>query len=382
MEDPELPRHAYLVHARGGTVWVFDLTRPKLEPKVLPYDAPMALGTHHHLLRVSGRGAHLTEPETGERSTLSIGDDEPVCSFTVLVGRGADARRIVVSDKPVRIGSAQTNDLVLLDPTVSAQHCRLEPDGQKLIVRDLESTNGTYLQGVRITQAQVSPGSQLRIGRTDLRVVASTHERKRGAHPPLIAASSAMQGVVAEAQHFAQLPWPILILGPSGAGKEELAAVLHRESARPGPFVALNAGGLPRELIESELFGHEKGAFTGAAGTRRGAFEQADGGTLLLDEIGELPLDLQTRLLRVLETWQIRRVGAEQGIDGERAFDLRHPPRPRQMVQAGSFRQDLYYRLAQTRAAGPRALASGGTTSCLWPTIFFRRARTNWAPDA
>ncbi len=345
VEDPDLPRRAFLVQPRGGSVWSFDLTREKLEPKVLPFDVPMAIGAQHHLVRVNERVARFGGKQ--ERSTLSLGDGEPVCSFMVLVGRGAEARRLVVSDKPVRIGSARNNDLVLLDPAVSGQHCRLEPDGQKLIVRDLESTNGTFLQGVRISRAQVSAGSQLRIGRTDLRVVASMREGKPSSTRPLIAVSSAMQEAVAEAQDFARLPWPILILGPSGAGKEELAGVLHRESGRSGPFVALNAGGLPRELIESELFGHEKGAFTGAASMRRGAFEQAEGGTLLLDEIGELPLDMQTRLLRVLETWQIRRVGAEQGIAVNVRLVCATHRDLSQMVQAGTFRQDLYYRLAR-----------------------------------
>ncbi len=350
VEDPELPRRAWLVHARGGTVWAFDLTRTKLEPRVLPLEAPFAIGAHHHLVRVGEKGARpsaLREEEKADRATLSLGEGEPVCSFMVLVGRGADARRVVVTDKPVRIGSARTNDLVLLDPAVSAHHCRLEPDGQKLIVRDLESTNGTFLQGVRITRAQVSAGSQLRIGRTDLRVVASVREGANQGANSLVAVSSAMQEAVAEAQHFARLPWPILILGPSGAGKEELAGVLHRESSRPGPFVALNAGGLPRELIESELFGHEKGAFTGAVAARRGAFEQADGGTLLLDEIGELPLDMQTRLLRVLETWQIRRVGSEQAVAVNVRLVCATHRDLGQMVQSGTFRQDLFYRLAR-----------------------------------
>lgn len=350
VDDPALPNRAVLVHARGGTVWTFDLTRPKLEGRVLAYDTPLALGELHRLVRVCERGTHRAAAvggETEERSTLSLDAQEPVCSFTVLVGRGADARRWVVTDKPVRVGSARSNELILLDPAVSAQHCRLEPDGQRLVVRDLESTNGTFVQGVRVTRAQLSAGTQIRIGRTDLWVTASRQEGKSGLPRPIIAASAAMQETLAEAEHFARLPWPALILGPSGAGKEELAGVLHRGSGRTGPFVALNAGGLPRELIESELFGHEKGAFTGAAGARRGAFEQAEGGTLLLDEIGELPLDLQTRLLRVLETWQIRRVGAEQGIAvNVRLLCATHRDLG-QMVQAGAFRQDLFYRLAR-----------------------------------
>jgi DNA-binding NtrC family response regulator len=360
VEDPRVPPRALLVQARGGSVWVFDLERPKLEGRVLAYDTPLALGARHSLVRRQGarsgveaggfaREANREAPSEPGRPTLSLGhEDDPVTRFTVLVGRGPDARRITVADKPVRIGSGRSNELVLADPAVSAQHCRLEPDARGLVVRDLASTNGTFVQGVRISRARVSAGTQLRVGRTDLRVVASSEEKPRaahGRHP--IAVSQAMQEALAEAEHFARLPWPVLILGPSGAGKEELAATLHQRSGRAGPFVALNAGGLPRELIESELFGHEKGAFTGAVGLRRGVFEQAEGGTLLLDEIGELPLDLQARLLRVLETWQIRRVGSEQGIEVKVRVVCATHRNLVQMVQEGTFRQDLYYRLAR-----------------------------------
>ena len=348
VEDPAVPPRALLLQARGGTVWVFDLARSKLEARVLAYDTPLAVGARHCLLRTQG-GTGTEAVREQARPTLSLHqEEEPVTRFTVLVGRGPDARRIVVSDKPVRVGSGRCNELVLSDPAVSAQHCRLEPDGRGLVVRDLGSTNGTFVQGVRVTRARVSAGSLLRVGRTDLRVVASSEDAPRagmGRRP--IAASQAMQEALAEAEHFARLPWPMLILGPSGAGKEELAAMVHQQSGRAGPFVALNAGGLPRELIESELFGHEKGAFTGAVGLRRGVFEQADGGTLLLDEIGELPLDLQARLLRVLETWQIRRVGSEQGIEVKVRVICATHRNLAQMVQEGAFRQDLYYRLAR-----------------------------------
>jgi len=235
---------------------------------------------------------------------------------------------------------------VLYDRTVSAHHCRFEPSGDALMLRDLGSTNGTHVHGMRVQRIELATGTRIRIGRTDLCVM--TAERTRSPRPTLVAASAAMQQVLAEAQGFGRLSWPVLVLGPSGAGKEEIANAIHHCSTRhKGPFVALNAGGLPRELIESELFGHERGAFTGAVGQRRGAFEQAHGGTLLLDEIGELPLDMQTRLLRVLETWQIRRVGGETPIPVEVRLICATHRDLSQMVQAGTFRQDLYYRLAR-----------------------------------
>jgi DNA-binding NtrC family response regulator len=348
VEDAAVPPRAYLVQARGGTVWLIDLTRPKLEPRVLPLDVPFALGAFHRLVRTS-LPAHAAPRRSLELAPTVPLDHEPPpsCRWTVLVGRGSDARRITIGEKPVRVGKGPHNELVLHDPTVSGEHCRLEPEGRTLCVRDLGSTNGTFVYGLRVSRAQLSAGARVRVGRTDLRIVASAQD-SRQEPSPLVAASTAMQETLAEALHFASLPWPLLILGASGAGKEELSRLVHSAGPRSkGPFVALNAGGLPRELVESELFGHERGAFTGAVAMRRGAFEQAHGGTLFLDEIGELPLELQARLLRVLETWQIRRVGGEAAIDVElRLICATHRDLGR-MVQEGRFRQDLYYRLAR-----------------------------------
>ena len=355
VDEPDVPERAYLVHARGGTVWLFDLQRTRAEGRVLPIDRPLALGARHQLVRkLTSSPRRTREPAARVDGpvTQAIDPDESVvgCRWSVLVGRGAEARRIAVGERPLCVGKAAHNDLVLSDPTVSAEHCRFELAGRALVVRDLDSTNGTYVQGVRVSRARVSAGAQVRVGRTDLQVVARASDAAllTPERPGMVAASIAMQQLVGDARRFAQLPWPLLLLGPSGAGKEELAGLVHREGARrKGPLVALNAGGLPRELVESELFGHERGAFTGAHGQRRGVFEQAHGGTLFLDEIGELPLSLQSRLLRVLETWQIRRVGGESDV----AVDVRlvcatHRDLA-QMVQAGTFRQDLYYRLAR-----------------------------------
>jgi transcriptional regulator with AAA-type ATPase domain len=334
----DLPARAYLVQARAGTVWLFELAQPRLEGRVLALERPLALGARHSLLRRSQRNG----PCAGDTQPLQPAP-EASPAFCVLVGRGADARRLRVGERPLRIGSAAHNELVLRDPTVSAEHCRLEIAGSSLMVRDLASTNGTFVQGLRVDRARLSAGARLRVGRTDLQLVADEPPPARG----LVAASIAMQELVAEARRFAQLPWPVLLLGPSGVGKEELAGLVHREGTRPkGPFVALNAGGLPRELVESELFGHERGAYTGAHAQRRGVFEQAHGGTLFLDEIGELPMSLQSRLLRVLETWTIRRVGGESELPVDVRLVCATHRDLAQMVQAGSFRQDLYYRLA------------------------------------
>jgi transcriptional regulator with AAA-type ATPase domain len=340
VDHPALPARAYLIEARGGTVWLYDLARRDVAARVLPLQGGLPLPGDYRLIRLSQQPARPPElPRTVrlERADLLGG-------WTVSVGRGPDARRLRIKDGPLSVGSGPDNDLVLHDPTVSGRHCRFELAGGALSVRDLDSTNGTFVQGLRVTRAELSAGARVRVGRTDLHVLARLEEGARS----FVVASTDMQQLLMEAEQFARLPWPVLVLGPSGVGKEELAALLHRTGPRKqGPFVALNAGGLPRELVESELFGHEKGAFTGAVGQRRGVFEQAHGGTLFLDEIGELPLDLQARLLRVLETWQVRRVGAESTLQVDvRVVCATHRDLPR-MVAEGTFREDLYFRLAR-----------------------------------
>jgi len=173
------------------------------------------------------------------------------------------------------------------------------------------------------------------------------HVETTGALAAIVGDDAALRAVLARARRVAPTATPVLVTGESGTGKELLARALHELGPRPaGPFVAVNCGALPRELAESELFGHERGAFTGAAVRRRGWFEEASGGTLVLDEIGELPIDLQPKLLRVLETGRIRRVGGA----GEASVSVRVVAMTlrnlAQEAQRGNFRADLYYRLA------------------------------------
>ena len=266
-------------------------------------------------------------------------------SLSLVLGAGPEARRVLIKRKPLSIGSAPDNDLVLMDRTISRYHCRIETSAIGSVVRDLHSRNGTWLNGARVRHAGLRPGAMIRLGRTNLRII-SRDTTPNGSSDCLIAESPAMSTVLADVENFAQLPWPVLILGQSGTGKEKIAQALHLRGPRADkPFVALNAGGLPATLVESELFGHEKGAFTGAIAQHRGVFEQADTGTIFLDEVGELPLALQARLLRVLETWSIRRVGSEsdQSVD-VRLICATHQDLHK-MVSTGRFRQDLYYRI-------------------------------------
>jgi DNA-binding NtrC family response regulator len=271
---------------------------------------------------------------------------EPVSRLRLLQGRGSEARRHAIGEAPLSIGRDRGNDVVLCDRAASARHCRIEPTGGRLHVRDLGSRNGTQINGVRVDRAELVAGDVLRVGRSDLLLVeqAPAVADRRS----LVAESPASLSLLAEARRYAELPWPALVLGESGSGKEGIAELLHSAGPRAGgPLVALNAGGVPTELVESELFGHEKGAFTGAAAMRRGVFEQADGGTLFLDEIGELPLSLQARLLRVLETGEVRRVGAESAREVDVRLVCATHRDLRAMVGRGEFRQDLFFRIAR-----------------------------------
>lgn len=340
IHDDAVPPRALLFLPHGGTVYVYDLVEgPALGVRsVMPIGERVEVGGRYSVARFKAKPPALlpggTEPLDGR-----VGEAR---SLSLLGGHGPGARAFHIGDSPVSVGGAADNGIALSDRAVSQYHCRIEPSSRGMSIRDLGSTNGTWVDGLRVRRHELRPGAVVRIGRTDLRVVRTGGESA----PDIVAESTAMLAVMAEVDRFASLPWPVLIRGETGVGKEHVARALHeRGRRRAGPFVPLNGGGLPRELIESELFGHERGAFTGAVQTHRGAFEQAHGGTLFLDEVAELPPDLQTRLLRVLETWQVRRVGSEAA----RRVDVRllcatHADL-RALVKEGRFRPDLYYRI-------------------------------------
>jgi DNA-binding NtrC family response regulator len=283
----------------------------------------------------------------------------PVRTLHVAVVDGPDRGATLAAEGDrIRVGTATGNDLVLHDETVSGYHLDLTGLDGGIRVVDNGSTNGTRAGPARLQDAVVDPGTLLQIGRTQLRV--STADRAFvELHPEdalgeLRGRSAVMRRLMAQIKRVAPSEVAVLLVGESGTGKELIAQALHERSARAGgPFVTVDCGALAPSLVASELFGHERGAFTGADRRRLGAFERAQGGTVFLDEIGELSGDLQASLLGVLERRRIHRVGG----DDEIAIDVRVLSATnrdlRREVNAGSFRLDLFYRLAVVNVEVP-----------------------------
>ena len=259
----------------------------------------------------------------------------------------------------IRIGSAKTGDIVLTDPTVSRRHAEIRRGRDGVILRDLGSTNGVFVGQVRAKEVYLGPDTHFRVGRTEMVFTIADEvidvEPSSSDHfENLIGNSVAMREVFGILERVAPTDLTVLITGETGTGKELASRAVHQVSQRAkGPFIVFDCGAAPDNLIESELFGHQRGAFTGAIEARPGVFEMAHGGTIFLDEIGELPLDLQPKLLRVLEQREVRRVGANK----TKAIDVRVVAATnrnlREEVDAGRFREDLYYRLAVVEMVMP-----------------------------
>ena len=271
-------------------------------------------------------------------------------AIEIIEGPAAGLSRMAETDT-LTIGTADGNDVVLADPTVSRYHLELtrRPDGIQVI--DAGSLNGTFTGTVRVERAVVPPGTVLRLGKTALRagdgqnVTVELHRSE--ALAGLRGRTPVMRRLLHSVERAAQSDAAVLLVGESGTGKEVIARALHDVGPRKrGPFVTVDCGALAPTLVASELFGHERGAFTGADRQHAGAFERASGGTLFLDEIGELPPALQANLLGVLERRRFRRLGGKQEISVDvRVVSATHRDL-RAEVNASTFRLDLYYRLA------------------------------------
>jgi two-component system, NtrC family, response regulator HydG len=301
-------------------------------------------------------------------------------SFRLVVLEGPDQGAVFSFDastpSPILVGTSPACQLRLRDPHVSRRHLALEVGEGRVHATDLASTNGTRVAGVGFTGAFLEPGAVVVLGAT-----AAQLELSESSPPPMfsserdfgrvLGASIEMRRLYPLLARLAQSDVPILIEGETGTGKELLAEALHENGLRSaGPFVVFDCTAVPPNLVESELFGHERGAFTGAVSTRMGVFEQAHGGTLLIDEIGDLEPALQPKLLRAVERRQVQRLGGTQRID----VDVRVIAATRRdldrLVQEGRFRDDLFHRLVVARVELPPLRRRGGDLELL--------ARTFW----
>ncbi|MGC4114026.1 MAG: sigma 54-dependent Fis family transcriptional regulator [Myxococcales bacterium] len=278
----------------------------------------------------------------------------------VLTGRSA-GKELLLRPGTLFVGKGSDCDLVLDDSSVSRMHLEVaQVEDGRVRLKDLDSTNGSACDGTRFHEVDAQPGAVLTLGKTELRLVAATAPgpaflpSERESFGRLAGKSLIMRQVFAVLERVAASDAAVLLEGETGTGKDLCAEALHQHSPRSGkPFVIVDLAGVQPNLIESELFGHVRGSFTGSVGDRAGAFERADGGTIFLDEVAELSPDLQPRLLRALEHRQAKRVGAND----YKGFDVRVIAATNrdlvEEVRAGRFREDLYHRLGVVKVTLP-----------------------------
>ncbi|MFM2420482.1 MAG: hypothetical protein RL385_5205 [Pseudomonadota bacterium] len=278
----------------------------------------------------------------------------------IAVTHGPDAGRVIeAAGRLLRVGTAPESDLVLTDDTVSRRHCEIELTEAGFRVRDAGSTNGVRALGGRIYDAAFDHSLELSLGETVITVtlLGQTEDREQTEAQrfgDVRGASRKMRELFAQLERFAPTQLSVLIEGETGTGKDVVAESIHRASPRAeGAYVVFDCSAVAPTLIESELFGHERGAFTGAVAARAGVFEEADGGTLFLDEIGELPKDLQPKLLRALEKREVKRLGGRGTIPIDTRVIAATNRNLLAEVERGTFRQDLYYRIAAARMLVP-----------------------------
>ncbi|MEL6187931.1 MAG: sigma 54-interacting transcriptional regulator, partial [Myxococcota bacterium] len=308
------------------------------------------------------RHTHVTQVLPSEAAVTRI----LASSARLYVPHGPDkGRSCRVGPEPVVVGADPECDLVLTDRTVSRRHAEVRRDGELLFVRDLDSTNGTFYGDARIREVFVPVGGEVSFGKTVVHVspdevpftveatgeVQASTDQRLG---PLVGADPRMLEIFGLIREIAASEATVVIEGETGTGKELVAQAIHENSPRaPNPLVVFDCTNQPRDLIESSLFGHVKGAFTGATGARSGAFERAHRGTIFLDELGEFGLELQPKLLRVLESRQVQKVGGESYSKVDVRVITATNRNLRTEVRAGRFREDLYYRLAVVRIQLP-----------------------------
>ncbi len=319
------------------------------------------------------------EPSDDSRTVASrrYEPDAPAAArFQIVVIEGPDTGKTLVLEGdepgPVLLGQSEVCALRIADPEVSRRHAALDVEGRRLRITDLKSTNGTFVDGVSVVEAFLTGGEIVRLGGSALRIDRNQPDSRAARAPRrtgfgrFVGASPELLRLYPLVERLAASDVSLVIEGETGTGKEVLAEAIHEHSARrEKPYVVLDCTAIPPNLAESELFGHERGAFTGATARRLGVFEQADGGTLFIDEIGDLEVGLQPKLLRALERGEVRRVGGSSTIK----VDVRVIAATRRdldrAVQDGFFRDDLFHRLAVGRITLPPLRRRRGDISLL-----------------
>ncbi len=296
-----------------------------------------------------------------------------------------DGKTIAIDVDPIVVGRDEGAGIVVADPEVSAFHCELRAMNEGVLVKDLGSTNGTFIGALRVLEVVVTSPVELVLGQTKIHVVpAAKHRVDVGfadRFGPLVGTSPKMRRVFSVLERVSNTPLSVLILGETGTGKELVAKAIHDASDRKDkPFVVVDCGSIPPTLAESILFGHEKGSFTGADQRRKGALAEADGGTLFFDELGELPIELQPKLLRALAERQVKRVGGSQF----EPMDVRVVAATRRdlgaEMNAGRFRSDLFFRIAQVRVELPALRERTGDIPMLVEEICKKGGHERHAP--
>ena len=311
----------------------------------------------------NGQAVFMTcPPEAGLdgllTETIQITGAPMLAVKVTVIGGKSSPVSFPLSLGPCVLGSGADADIVVNDRAVSRRHVELALVGSGIAVRDLDSRNGTYYLGSRVERIVLARGASLRIGSTTLFLEGDDEPSASALYEGtdfrgMLGASLRMRRLFTILKRLDGARVPVLVNGESGSGKELVARALHEGSGVNGPLVSFNCGAIARELVMSELFGHKRGAFTGATDARRGAFEAAEGGTLFLDEIGELPLEVQPALLRVLESGEVRQVGNDCTTTvNVRIVAATHRDLEKE-VREGRFREDLYYRLAVIKLEVP-----------------------------
>jgi pSer/pThr/pTyr-binding forkhead associated (FHA) protein len=355
LPDPHLSRQHVALMLEGTRCLLEDLSGQgtvvagqPMRHGELPDGADLQLGQWRAVFRQRGRAGAAGPTQTGPRTDVQSrqSPEEGLPPAQVRVKQGATEFLHPVGAGSFTLGKDPANALVIQERFISSQHLQVTRRETGFHVRDLNSTNGTFLGGVRLFEAEIPLNTVLRVGETELVFERVSQGQQEPAFHGIAGNDPAVRQLVELIKRVAPSTALVTILGESGTGKELVARALHECSPRAGqPFLPVNCAALSPAVIESELFGHEKGAFTGADSRRKGAFEEAHGGTLFLDEVGELPLELQAKLLRVLESGEVKPVGATRPVYTTVRVVAATNRELLAYARQGKFREDLYYRL-------------------------------------